>query len=115
MCMTNIDLELFLEHYEVFDINYISGWKFKSSDKLFKEYIDKWNGIKVKATKEKNKPMRTISKLMLNSLYGKFALNPNVQSKYPYLGEDNIVHYRLGPQETREPIYIPIFRRISAN
>ena len=53
MCMTNIDLELFLEHYEVFDINYISGWKFKSSDKLFKEYIDKWNGIKVKATKEK--------------------------------------------------------------
>lgn len=108
MCMTNIDLELFLEHYEVFDINYISGWKFKSSDKLFKDYIDKWNGIKVKATRDKNKPMRTISKLMLNSLYGKFALNPNVQSKYPYLGEDNIVHYRLGPQETREPIYIPV-------
>ena len=108
MCMTNIDLELFLEHYEVFDINYISGWKFKSSDKICKENSDKWNGIKIKATKEKNKPMRTVSKLMLNSLYGKFALNPNVQSKYPYLGEDNIVHYRLGPQETREPIYIPV-------
>lgn len=108
MCMTNVDLELFFNHYEVFDINYISGWKFKSSDKLFRDYIDKWNDIKVTATKEKNKPMRTISKLMLNSLYGKFALNPNIKSKYPYLGEDDIIHYSFGKQEIREPIYIPV-------
>lgn len=108
LCMTNVDLELFMEHYDVYDITYHSGWKFKSHTGLFKEYIDKWNGIKVQATKEKNSGLRAIAKLMLNSLYGKFALNPKVRSKFPYLGEDDVIHYKLGPEETRDPIYIPI-------
>ena len=108
MCLTNIDLELFFEHYEVYDIDYISGWKFRSYIGLFKNYIDKWNKIKVQATIEKNGAMRSIAKLMLNSLYGKFALNPKVKSKYPFLGEDDIIHYRIVEEADRKPIYIPM-------
>ena len=108
MCLTNIDLELFFEHYEVYDIDYISGWKFKSYIGLFKNYIDKWNKIKVQATIEKNGAMRSIAKLMLNSLYGKFALNPKVKSKYPFLGDDDIIHYKIVQEEDRKPIYIPM-------
>lgn len=112
--LTSIDLELFLEHYNVYNIEYISGWKFKSTIGIFKDYIDKWTGIKIKATIEKNYGMRTLAKLMLNALYGKFALNPSVQSKIPYLNEDGIVKYRLGEKETRKPIYIPIGTFITA-
>lgn len=108
LCMTNVDLKLFFEQYEVFDLEYISGWKFKSVKDIFKDYIDKWNEIKVEATKQGNASMRTIAKLMLNSLYGKFATNPRIQSKYPYLGDDDIIHYSLAPPEQREPVYIPI-------
>lgn len=108
LSLTSVDLELFFEHYDVFDITYIDGWKFKSTMGLFSEYIDKWNAVKVQATKDKNGSLRTIAKLMLNSLYGKFALNPKVQSKYPYLGDDDIIHYRLGEKEDRKPIYIPV-------
>ena len=108
MCLTNIDLELFFEHYEVYDIDYISGWKFRSYIGLFKNYIDKWNKIKVQATIEKNGAMRAIAKLMLNSLYGKFALNPIVKSKYPFLGDDDIIHYKIVQEEDRKPIYIPM-------
>lgn len=108
MCLTNIDLELFFEHYEVYDIDYISGWKFRSYIGLFKNYIDKWNKIKVQATIEKNGAMRSIAKLMLNSLYGKFALNPKVKSKYPFLGDDDIIHYRIVKEADRKPIYIPM-------
>lgn len=108
MCLTNIDLELFFEHYEVYDIDYISGWKFRSYIGLFKNYIDKWNKIKVQATIEKNGAMRSIAKLMLNSLYGKFALNPKVKSKYPFLGDDDIIHYKIVQEEDRKPIYIPM-------
>lgn len=108
MCLTNIDLELFFEHYEVYDIEYISGWKFRSYIGLFKNYIDKWNKIKVQATIEKNGAMRSIAKLMLNSLYGKFALNPKVKSKYPFLGDDDIIHYRIVKEADRKPIYIPM-------
>lgn len=108
MCLTNIDLELFFEHYEVYDIDYISGWKFRSYIGLFKNYIDKWNKIKVQATIEKNGAMRSIAKLMLNSLYGKFALNPKVKSKYPFLGDDDIIHYKIVQEEDRKPVYIPM-------
>ena len=31
LCLTNVDLELFMEHYNVFNIEYHSGWKFKST------------------------------------------------------------------------------------
>ena len=45
---------------------------------------------------------------MLNSLYGKFGLNPDVRSKYPYLNEDGIVKYALYDAEIRDSIYIPV-------
>lgn len=107
LTLTNVDLELFLEHYYVYDLNYNWGWKFKSSTKFFKEYIDYWNGVKVKATLEGNKPMRTIAKLMLNSLSGKFATSPESKSKIPYL-EDGVVKYKLGELEERKALYIPV-------
>lgn len=113
LCLTNVDLELFLEHYDVFNITYHSGWKFKSTVGLFKEYIDKWNTIKVESTKNGNKAMRALAKLMLNALYGKFALNPHVQSKVPFY-HDGIIKYKLGKEETRDPIYIPVGTFITA-
>jgi hypothetical protein len=83
MCMTSIDLELFFAHYDVYNIEYHSGWKFKSTIGLFTEYIDKWTVIKIQSKHDGNKAMYLLAKLMLNALYGKFALNPNVQSKFP--------------------------------
>ena len=73
LTLTNIDLKLFLEQYEVEDLVYISGWKFKAMHGLFKEYIDKWIGIKNESTISGNKGMRQIAKIQLNSLYGKFV------------------------------------------
>lgn len=107
LCLTSVDLKLFFEHYYVWDITYISGWKFKSSTNMFKAYVDKWIDVKIKADQSGNKGLRQIAKLMMNSLYGKFALNPNVRSKYPYL-KDDVVHYENGPKEKRKPIYIPV-------
>lgn len=114
LTLTSVDLALLFEHYDVFDITWLGGYKFKSAVGLFKDYIDKWNGIKIQATRDKNEGLRTIAKLMLNSLYGKFAMNPKVQSKFPYLGEDNMVHYELGPEETRDGLYIPMGTFITA-
>lgn len=108
LTLTNIDLELFLENYEVYDLIYHSGWKFKSIKGLFSNYIDFWSNRKINAKKEKNNVLYIISKLMLNSLYGKFGLNPNVQSKFPYLNEDGIVKYKMYDKEIRNSIYIPV-------
>ncbi len=114
LCLTSVDLKLFFEQYNVYNIDYICGWKFKSSLYLFRDYIDKWYKIKEQATKDKNFPLRSISKLYLNSLYGKFAINPVVQSKIPVLADDGHIQYVLGEKEHRKPLYIPVATFITA-
>ena len=109
VCLTlsNIDLKLFLEQYDVYDLNYICGWKFKSMKGIFTDYIDKWIGVKIEASKSGNKGMRTLAKLMLNSLYGKFATSQDVQEKYPYI-EDDVIKYYLGEKDKKKGLYLPI-------
>ena len=70
LTLTNIDLELFLDHYEITsDLKYISGYMFRGINGIFNEYIDYWTEQKIKAGKEGNKGKRAIAKMQLNSLY----------------------------------------------
>ena len=50
LVLTSVDLKLFFEHYNVYDLQFVSGWKFKSTNSLFTEYIDKWIKVKNEAT-----------------------------------------------------------------
>lgn len=104
MILTSVDLELFLEHYDVYNIEYVNGWKFKQCTGIFKPYIDKWGKIK----KENEGAIRQLAKLMLNSLYGKFGTNPDVTGKIPFLDSDDIVKWKLDEKTYRDPIYIPM-------
>lgn len=108
LTMTSVDLKLFFEQYDVYDKTYECGWKFKGIYGLFTDYIDKWVKEKNEGTITKNKGQRTNAKLMLNSLYGKFAKSTEIGSKSPYLGEDDIVHYKIEEKEKTNGIYIPI-------
>ena len=107
LTLTNIDLKLFFENYKVEGLRYLNGFKFRSIEGLFQKYIDKWMGLKTESKKNDNKAFYTISKLMLNSLYGKFGLNPKCVSKTPYLDE-GIVKYKNDEEEIRDGIYIPM-------
>lgn len=107
LTLSNIDLELFLSHYEVDDLEYLCGWKFKSTLHIFDEYIDYWINIKNQATIDKNKGMRTLAKLELNSLYGKFATSMKSIKKEPYL-ENDVVKYKNLEEEEKKGLYIPI-------
>lgn len=108
LTLTSVDLRLFLEHYDTYELTFIDGYMFQQSTSLFKNYIDHWNAVKIEATKSGNAGLRQIAKLMLNSLYGRFAISPIVKSKIPYLNEENIIKYRLTPDEKREGLYLPI-------
>ena len=108
LTLTNIDLDMFLEHYDVYELEYHSGWKFRAVKGLFSEYIEYWTDKKIQAKKDNNGAMYRISKLMLNSLYGKYGLNPIVRSKFPYLDDDGVVKYGMYESEIRDSIYLPI-------
>ena len=108
LTLTNVDLKLFLENYNVEYLTYDGGWKFKQTRGLFDKYITIWSNNKINAKKEGNKALYMVSKLMLNSLYGKFAKNPYNRSKYPYINESGEVSYHLGDVEEGKGLYIPI-------
>ena len=109
--VTNVDLELIQEHYELYDVEYVGGWKFRSKVGMFNEFIDKW--MLVKSTNKG--AIRMLAKLMLNSLYGKFATNPKVTGKVPYLKEDGANGFALPKDENgfvvdefKDPVYTPV-------
>lgn len=107
ICLSSIDIQLLKEHYDIISIEYLSGWKWRGAHGMFDDYIDYWMDKKIEAEKTGNKALRTLAKLMMNSLYGKFALNPIVRSKRPYM-EDGILKFENCEKEEREPIYIPM-------
>ena len=106
LCLNSVDLRLFFEHYNVYNYEPISGWKFKSTKGLFTDYIDKWSNNKIQAKKDGNHGLYLISKLFLNSLYGKFGSDNKVKSKVPYLGEDDIIHFKDSEVEEKDGVYI---------
>lgn len=101
LMVTNVDWELWQDHYDITVISYNGGWRFLGAVGLFKEYIDKWSEIKANSTGG----LREIAKLHLNSLYGKLCSNPNVTGKIPVMNEHEIVVYRRGMDSRREPVY----------
>ena len=108
LTLTNIDLKLFLENYDVKNLVYDGGFKFKQTRGLFDKYINIWSNNKIEAKKNGNKALYMVSKLMLNSLYGKFAKNPYNRSKYPYINEEGSISYKLSDIEEGKGLYIPI-------
>lgn len=105
LCLNSVDLKLFFEQYDVYNIEYLSGWKFKQTKGLFVDYIDKWSSNKIKAKEEGNHGLYLISKLFLNSLYGKFGTDNKVKSKIPYY-EEGVIHYHDSEPEEKDPIYV---------
>lgn len=105
LTLTSVDLDLFFKHYDVEYIEYVGGYKFKASDTIFRGYIDYWADIKAKSTGG----ARQLAKLMLNSLYGKFATNPKKQNKIPTMVSGEV------KLELKEPTYDdPVYTALGA-
>lgn len=106
LTLTKFDLDLMFKNYEVYSIRYLKGWKFKARNDMFTNYVKKYYDMKVKTDKTCNRVQRTIAKLFLNSLYGKFGQNPKRAKKYPKLGEDGLIRLKYDPECTdSEPNY----------
>lgn len=114
LTLTTPDYELFIENYEIYDVEFHGGFKFKSCIGLFTNYVDYWTEQKIKSKREGNKSMTALSKLMLNSLYGRFGLNGAGAKKRPYLGNDEALHQARLEADERETVYCPVASFITA-
>ena len=105
--LTSVDLELFLQQYNVFDLEYIDGYMMKGMlIKEFRDYVDYWGERKIKHGKEGNKGLRTLDKFFMNCLYGKLGSKSKGRSKIPYY-EDGKVKFHISEEEERKQVYIP--------
>lgn len=114
LTLTSVDLELFLENYDIKHERYDGGFKFKEIYGLFTEYMDHWASEKIKAKKDGNRALYLISKKMMNSLYGKFSKSCHVRSKIPFLDSDGIVRYEITEDKIEKGLYIPVGAFITA-
>lgn len=109
LMVTSVDLALWRDHYDLDILSFNGGWKFKSVTGIFNKYIDKWAKVK----SESKGGMRELAKLFLNSLYGKFATNPDITPKIPVL-DKGVVRLVTGKVETRDPVYTAMGAFITA-
>lgn len=103
LCITSVDFRLWNKHYDIDVLSWNGGYYFSSRKGMFDAYIDKWQDVKQSSTGGK----REIAKLFSNSLYGKFATNPDITGKVPIFEDDKVklVH---GPVDSRDPVYTAV-------
>lgn len=111
LTMSDVDFQLFLEHYDVYDLQILDGCYFKAMFGLFDLYIDKWAEIKMKS----KGAMRQLAKLFLNNLYGKFGTNSDSSYKVFYIGEDGLVHSKIVWEKNKKTGYVAVAACITAN
>lgn len=102
--LSSVDLEVFFRHYDVWNIEYFGGYKFAAKKGMFDKWIDERMEIKMHVKGVK----RTLAKLELNNLYGKFATSLDVTRKEPYIGDDKALHFKTMEKETTSGLYIPM-------
>lgn len=108
LTLTNVDLDLFFEQYDVDVLEYVDGYKFKSVTGLFTNYINYWTNEKTKAKQDGNKGLYQISKLFMNSIYGKFATSKTGKQKIPVFDSDGVLHYVESEEEEMKSVYLPV-------
>lgn len=109
LSLTNFDLELMYKNYEIFEIKFLGGYKFKVRNDMFIDYVNKFYHMKQEATTNANASLRAIAKLFLNSLYGKFGQNPIRCRKLPFIdSERKVKFYKTEKTVAKRFNYLPV-------
>ena len=107
--LTSVDYYEMLRAYDVLDIEYYETYYFRGSRNMFKRYILPLYDIKCNSTGAQ----KLLAKLKLNSLYGRFALNPNRSTVKPFL-ENGVLKTKIIRHFEVDSIYTPLSAFVTA-
>lgn len=114
LVLTNIDLDMLLEHYDIYSIDYVDGYMFRASNRIFREYFEQIFTQKIDAIEQKNIGLRTDAKLRMNNIGGKFGTNPIAKRKVPYYDrDDDIIRYNI-VEDMKDSVYVAVISFITA-
>lgn len=111
LTLTKPDYELLLSHYDIEKITILDGCYFAGAIGLFDTYINHWFRVKMES---KDKVSRTVAKLMLNNLYGKFATNDDSSYMLPDLTDEEVVSLELVEEHKKDTINIAVGSMVTA-
>lgn len=114
--LTCVDWELIKEQYDLKNTQIISHISYTAITGIFDSYIDKWYGLKAQATKDGNKSLRTICKLALNNLYGKFSTAADASYQVMKVNPETGAMYgeTVTAYDPNKIVYIPIGSAITS-
>lgn len=111
LTLTNVDLDLLFEHYEVFDIQYTRGLAFRASVQLFHDFLPRIYDWREHGTLFE----QLVAKDILTSFSGKFASRPfaNIKTAMisPTTGE---LKYMDAQSAAPPPVYIALSAFVTA-
>lgn len=109
--MSREEFEFFKESYELYDLQILDYCFCFLRDKIYDTYIDKYYSRKMTESGGR----RTLSKLYLNNLYGKFATRPDSDFKIIYEKEPGIIGFKCIQERKKKPGYILNGSKIISN
>lgn len=105
MTMTCTDYELFLEHYDVENMQILDGCYFYKEIGLFDDYINHFAKIKIES---KDAVHKTVAKLLLNNIYGKLSQSAENKVKECYIDQKaDAIRFKNLTLPDKEVWYIP--------
>lgn len=108
--LTSIDLETYMDSYDIIDFKVLRGLRFKTSKGFFDSYMDRFLQGKTDSKLAGNDFEYLLNKIMMNALSGKFGQNPH------HLEEN--VHsdgsIKFGEETISEPYYTPLIAAVTA-
>lgn len=113
LVMTNFEMELLYESYNIDHINYVGGYKFRAfnpDDGPFKPFFEKYYNIKISTTGVE----QLVAKLINNSLIGKFATMP-YRGSYTVDVENGVSKLIYEDSSSGDPFsYVPLAACVTA-
>ena len=101
--ISSVDLDIVYRNYDVYYIEFVEMYGFLTTTSLFKNYIDKYYGLKCNSYGA----LRAVYKLLLNALYGKFGSNCEGSHKIPILKDGSISFINSGSEDMKH-YYLPV-------
>lgn len=125
MVLTSIDWELIKEQYDVYDVNFLGGVKFRSVTGVAKDFV--MENMEVK--KNNDGVFRFIAKANMNATIGRFSINPLRINKKPVLNKAGELGFVVETEEIKDekgalhtvikssendPVYLPYTAFVNA-
>lgn len=91
--LTGLDLDNIERNYDI-DYEFIDGVTFTRKLRTpFKHFVENYKNMKEQAVRDGNKPLKMVSKLLLNGCYGKFAERFHDTKDVIYFDDKGFPHY----------------------